>query len=519
MNKQNTLTEKIKLHAVPTVIMMLVTFAFSLITCFSFYSNETFGHDAGIFAYIGYAITKGQAPYTGAWDNKGPLLYLIDALGIFINYRYGIFFLEILTLFITIIFFYKTALLFVPRWTSLICAVFCMLPLTATLEGGNLSEEYALPFTAAAFYFIAKFFCNDFILKKYEMMIVGACIGAVFLLRLNILAFLACAVLGVIIVLIKNKNYNTLLTVSAFALLGFLLFLTPFVIYLIAKGAFVACIDSAYLGTLGSFSPLAKIVFLKNITQMIINLIPSGAFFLIAFFLIFFPFYAKKRKKDASPMKYLAYISFFGLIATLLANSLSGALHMHYFMSFIPVMIIPVVWFADYIHKFFDKQFPQSNYASAVCAVIALTLCISCIPKFHTTMFNNLRDGTKDYLNTNRAKVSHYLIENSEPTDTVLVLGDASAATSYYKAKRFAASNYFYYANGRFSNEAKNKFADEIQKDVVQQKPKLIMFSDQNKFDDFSKHLSNSESWHDMLNNEYSMQENDFNYIIYKRNS
>ena len=136
---------KLKDHAVPVLFLLAVTSAFSLSALFCPYSRESFRHDAGIFAYIGYAITKGLPLYTGAWDNKGPLLYIINALGIVINYRYGIFILEFLALFITLFFMYKTALYFVPRYIAAISAALAFMPLTVSMEGGNLSEEWALP--------------------------------------------------------------------------------------------------------------------------------------------------------------------------------------------------------------------------------------------------------------------------------------------------------------------------------------------------------------------------------------
>ncbi len=507
----------IKKHCLPTVFLAFTTLTIGMTTLFSPYSTETFGHDAGIFAYIGYALNQGRVLYTGAWDNKGPLLYFINALGVLINHRYGIYLLEMIGLFVSLLFLYKTALLFLRPWSSVICSIFSVLPLTATLEGGNLSEEYALPFTIVAFYFIAKFFCNHFELKKYEMIVVGACIGGVFLLRLNILAFLFCAVLGVIVVLIKNREFKILGNTALFAAIGFVLCLLPFIIYLVANGAFKACIDTAYLGTLDAFSPLPAIQRIKNVGSMIIKMIPSGSFVLVVLFSIFFPFYAYTTRGKTSPLKCLCWISFLGLVLTLLANSLSGAGHMHYFMAFIPVLIIPAIWLSSFVEKYVEKHSPKSNSAAAILATIALVFCVSCVPQIYNNIFNNLRNGTDAYLNSKHRKVSGYLIENSAPTDTVQVMGDQSAVTSYYRARRLAASNYFYYANGRFSEESKYEFANKIFDDILSENPKLIIFTTQGKMDDYLGHLEDSEKWNEFLSTSYEVQENDFGCIIYMR--
>ncbi len=508
---------KLKRHSIPIIFLLGVACVFSFSTFFCFYSKETFGHDAGIFAYIGYAITQGKPLYTGAWDNKGPLLYIIDALGILINYRYGIFILEITALFATLLSMYKTALFFVPRYVAAICAVLAFMPLTTALQGGNLSEEWALPFTTIAFYFIVKFFCNHYALKKYEMMIVGACVAAIILLRLNIIMFIAVAVLGVIIVLVKTKQIKTLLNVTLFALLGFFIFLAPFVIYLILTNSLSACLETAYFGTLGSFSQITKMQLLINISAMIFRFIESGGFFIIILFVAIFPFYVYKTKGQDSVLKTLLFICFFGLFATLIGNSVSGADHMHYFMCFIPVMLLPTVWFSKAIYSFFCTNRVKTFSATAAVAAFAFIISMNSIPVLRSNIINNLRDGTDSYLSAQCMKVSDYVKAHSSPDDTVQLIGDATAVTSYYRAKRIAASNYFYYANGRFSEEARKTFANEIFKDIKENRPAIVMFTNKDKFQDFTQCLDYPDDFTKYLEEHYTIDENDFSYVTYLR--
>lgn len=508
---------KLKCHSVPLLFLLAVAFAFSLSTLFCPYSKETFGHDAGIFAYIGYAITKGKPLYTGAWDNKGPLLYIIDALGIIINYRYGIYILEFVAIFLTLLFMYKTALFFVPRYVAVICSVLTVMPLTVALEGGNLSEEWALPFTAAAFYFISKYFCNGYQLRKYEMMIVGACISAIVLLRLNIIMFIAVAVLGVIIVLIKRKQIKSLLTVALFAFLGFLIFTAPFAVYLVMTDSLSACLEAAYFGAVGAFSEITKMQLITNVSSMAFAFINSGGFFIIIMFIAVFPFYLYKTKGQNSAFKTLLLICFFGLFATLAGNSVSGANHEHYFMSFIPVMLLPTVWFAKAVYSFLCTSHVKTYAATAAVAAFAFVISVNSVATLRTNIINNLRDGTGSYLNSQYMKVSNYVATHSSPDDTVQLIGDATTVTSYYRAKRIAASNYFYYANGRFSDESKRIFANKILKDMKENRPKIILFSNEEKMQDFTNHIDNPQSFKDFLKENYTVDENDFSNITYLR--
>lgn len=513
------------------IFAVMFGFAFSLsVTTHFFLFSRDFGHDAGIFSYIGYAITQGKVLYTEAWDNKGPLLYFINALGVLINYRYGIYFLELITLLSSEYFLYKTANLFLPRGVSLSCAIISMMSLTATLEGGNLSEEYSLPFTILAFYYIAKFFFNDFKLKKYEMLIVGMCISAVLLLRMNILAFLSCAVLGVIVVLIKNKDFKTLGSVSLFAILGFVLFTAPFVIYLLSTGSFLYCVKTVYLGVLGSFSSIPLGGRIGNINTMVLELSPSGALLIIILFVFFFLVHLlpnkTERNKPAS-LKTLGWISFFGLIATLLANSISGAHHSHYFICFVPVMIIPTVWLAEgvlnYLKTVTLKGILSKYFKPAACFFLVVFISFFCLINQALKTYEAIHEAITSKELTRAEKVTTCIIENSDPTDTIQVIGDKTAVTSYYSSKRMAASNYFYYANGRFSDEAKTQFASKIIEDVQNNPPKLIMFdteakcddNEANKLEDFKKHCEHLDEWQDFLNENYVLRETDFGYEIY----
>lgn len=507
--------KKIKNQWLPYFVLLGFVGILSLTMYFSPISNGMFGHDAGIFAYIGMALTKGEVLYTGAWDNKGPLLYFINALGVFINYRYGIYLMELISLFVASVFLYKTGMLFGSRSRALVCSVFCMLSLISTLEGGNLSEEYALPFTTIAFYFIAKFFKNEFALKKYEMMVVGACIAAIAVLRLNILAFLAVAVLGVIIVLATKKEYKTLITVTVFALLGFFLFLAPFVVYLVKTGSLKMCIDTVYLGVLGFFSDISIVERASNILDMILYMRHSWMLHLVVVFVIAFPICFIKNKSNRSVLDVLGAISFFGLFTTLLANSISGANHAHYFICFVPTLIIPAIWLFEKAEQIIDKRYWKKWVFPLVTVVIAVVF----FSTVYMPIINNMgREYNKIHEKTTYLATEKYIINNSDETDRIIVLGEQNAATIYYRANRLSASNFFYYANGRFSDESKVWFADEISSDTIEAKPKLIMFETKEKMDDFLAHLTDRQKWEDFIENEYTVEEENFFYKVYKRN-
>lgn len=44
------------------------------------------GRDSGVFLYIGQQILDGSIPYRDIWDHKGPVIYYINAVGLFIGH-------------------------------------------------------------------------------------------------------------------------------------------------------------------------------------------------------------------------------------------------------------------------------------------------------------------------------------------------------------------------------------------------------------------------------------------------
>ena len=508
------MTRRWKSEAIPVLILGTASLLFSLMMLFFPLACPSFGHDAGLFAYIGFAVTKGRSLYTGAWDNKGPLLYLIDALGVAIHYRYGIYLLELASLFTTLLFLYRTAKLRTSRYTALVCVLTAAMPLTMVLEGGNLSEEWAMPFTAIGMYYIVKYFRDGFQLRRWQMMLVGACISAVFLLRLNILAQLGVAVLGVILALTRRKRFKELGEVFLFALLGFSMFLTPFIIYLARTGALKACVDSAYLGALGAFEPISPHEWMKNVTEMLLHFAPSGGFFLLFATLLAFPFCARGEKNGNDNWRAVQWIGYFGLLATLAANALSGAMHMHYFMSFVPALLIPVVGWADELRRFVLKNHGNRFGAVAAVALAALLVCQGGFQNYRLCVLENIH-GEHTYVNAPYTRVSRFIEQNTTPEDTVELIGDASAVTSYYRAKRLAASNHFYYANGRFSDAMLSAFANDISADVQANLPKIILFTDQEVFGNFTDHLDDGAAFAAFLDAQYEIYANPSDNIVY----
>ena len=70
---------------------------------------------------IGKAMKEGKIVYKDIFDHKGPILFFIQMIGQYIcDGRFGIFLLQILALFISNIFLYKSACFFTTNKKALL---------------------------------------------------------------------------------------------------------------------------------------------------------------------------------------------------------------------------------------------------------------------------------------------------------------------------------------------------------------------------------------------------------------
>lgn len=143
---------KILKRIMPYSLLMVVF----IIVIFSFrsnpFSNFLNGHDSSMFLYFGKGMTKGLVPYKDMLDHKGPLLFIIQYFGNLLgngNDTLGIWLIECSFLLITLIFLYKSCLLYTEDSFVSITSVSFLLPLfILCYDGGNYSEEFALLFMA-----------------------------------------------------------------------------------------------------------------------------------------------------------------------------------------------------------------------------------------------------------------------------------------------------------------------------------------------------------------------------------
>ena len=195
--------------------------------------------DAAVFAYIGERMTEGLVPYRDLFDHKGPLLYLIQYAGAALtpeSYT-GLWILELLNMMATMALMLPACACMSRRRSSAVLAVMLSFLVCGRrlYEGGNLTEEYAMPWIALGMLVFLRYFQTGQ-LRFGEIGLLGAAFGAVALLRINMAALWLAWTPVTLVLLYKRGQGRAIPMCIGVFLLGFCLMLAPFIIWMKAAG-------------------------------------------------------------------------------------------------------------------------------------------------------------------------------------------------------------------------------------------------------------------------------------------
>lgn len=236
-------------------IILSLAFSLLFVTIFST-STSILGnipsYDSSIFQIIGKGWTEGILPYSGLWDQKGPLIFFINAVGFWLlKSNLGIFIIQVISLavatYYTISFFrhyFSDAKSFTYTLATLAFLSICT-------EGGNSVEEYLLPLLMPAFFYMYEWtqqWCNnqDISHSYLYAFLYGIILAFSFLTRLTNAMGICIGALIIAIVLLQHSKWKNLLMNSLFFLLGLMVLTIPFIGYFYSKGA----LDEMLYGTI-----------------------------------------------------------------------------------------------------------------------------------------------------------------------------------------------------------------------------------------------------------------------------
>jgi hypothetical protein len=104
--------------------------------------------DSGGFMYISQQMLRGQRLYADLYDDKPPFIFLVNALGLWLSggSAWGVWALEVVSLSATVILGFFLLAGSTGFWPAILALAALLANFSSFAPGGNLTEEYALPF-------------------------------------------------------------------------------------------------------------------------------------------------------------------------------------------------------------------------------------------------------------------------------------------------------------------------------------------------------------------------------------
>ena len=451
--------KKINIKNIAVFLMLLgITFIVMMQSPLDVFTEKGItGTDSSVFRYMGWMMTEGYVPYRDFFDHKGILLYVINYIGTLLSFEHGIWFLEGIAIFISAYFCYKIA----EKRCGMLCAsgitflIFALM--NQFFDGGNFTEEYALPFHMIAMYIFLDYFLNEKI-TKLRLVLCGACFAAVCLLRINMISIWLVFCIMVLIQCLYQKKAKELGGFLLYFLIGCIIFLLPFAIYLLYHHAFGDFIEQYFVFNQMYASNDAYVTASGQWDAL--KFFGGSLTFLAAF--IYLLLSLRHKEKRFFHIGYLCYMAL-----TMLFICMSGQIYRHYGMTLLPALVYPYSLFCKNCRKAdWKKRIPYLVTGALCLGVAALNWRILVI-----NTYQELAHGIVFEDSQIRAVVD-YIEEKTDEGDTISVYGNRNLF--YILSDRKSASKYSYQ---KPIGEIEPEIMEEYLEELAEAKPKLIIFT------------------------------------------
>lgn len=417
--------------------------------------------DSSVFTYVAKVIVNGGMPYRDTFDHKGPLIYLIDACGLLISRQYGVWVLELVSIFCILLIAYKLSkLLSCGRISAYLVVLMTSVGFLYYFDGGNITEEYACIFIALALYIFVKFFRTDHA-GNAELTLCGASFAAVFFLRANMVALWVVMCIGVLVHCLRNKKERELPRFVLWFVFGVLIVTVPLMMWLIRNNSFHDFVDAYF-----KFNVLYST---NNERASITQKISTFAFFCSeAIAVITIPILVGFSLKEHNISDVLCLVS---TVFSLTVMSMSGQKYLHYGLILIPLFTYSIARVLSVTEKAHLSERPSA------CPYVVASLCLVILLFAHTFVEISAamipvikRSG----VSMTDKRVADLILSNTDPEDKISVCGNHNIL--YLLSDRDSASVYSYQTPiANIDPSIKNRYLE----DMKSLKAKMIIMTKQ----------------------------------------
>jgi hypothetical protein len=306
-------------------------------------------------------------------------------------------------------------------------------------EGGNLVEEYALPWITLALYVFLKFFMHESY-KFCDIIWLGISFCVVLFLRVNMVTVWAAFLPVVIIMFLRKKQWKDIgrcilaFSIGCGIVLGIIL---------------VYCVRTGCLEDMLKYYIQFNLGYSESESSLWSNI--QSAWFLITLsFISLMVMLAVTLKLWKN--RIIRLNLWYGAVSVLFA-SMSGRLYYHYGLVLIPVLIVPMIVLLS--------NLPEWNWNKAK-KIIWGVASVALVLRGGSTILT--------YREVAQTEVAAYIEEYSQQTDNVLIIGNT--CSGYLQSGRTTTNRFFYQTPPiNISDELYQEFVEELTADT----PDLIV--------------------------------------------
>lgn len=362
-------------------MMSFVIFIYSFIIRFvcsynsPIFDDSSIASDNAVFYMIGKALMEGKVLYKEAFDHKPPYIYFLNALCSIISYRHiGLFIADVIFTFLFFYFLYKILKLFIDNKLLIIVSlIFTALYYNfgAISEGICRTETISLAFLMILSYIFFKYIVDidrygykEF--SIYNMFFIGILSGTMFMFNIKAPTIIMPFAFSVAYILIKNKLYKNLLFVFCSGLLGVIISIIPYLIYMIKTDSTSDMIHTLFDVNIIYSNPASNInTTYKNILSSILSW-PSAyrPFFILLIAILIVMIFIKYNKM----LKFIFILSLTMLIFYTFIVNRKNPYYLQMFAPYISVLIVLL------FHNFIDINKYLTKPIVIICFIVSFLL-------------------------------------------------------------------------------------------------------------------------------------------------
>lgn len=307
------------------------------------------GRDGGFFLYAGKELLHGKHLYVDIWDSKGPIIFLLNVIGMWIGgeTRWGIWILEFLFFFCSSLLSFTTMKRKWGTFSAFLGTSLWLYGALLLIGKGNTIEEYSLLFDWVAIFIFSKSINSP--TNKIYPIIFGSMIGLAFFLRANLIGTIGVIIILWLVMIWKKNNFKKLIHQFSLLIAGVSIIFIPIITIFLVNNTLSEMYNASIIYNFSYSADAQGANIIENgIIPGLLKLNPISYFGIIGYILSVW----KIIKSDNNDFDYFLIFLLICWPVEMLASSISGREYGHYYISWLPVLGLLIGLLGDFSNKY-----------------------------------------------------------------------------------------------------------------------------------------------------------------------